>query len=131
MSRKCLATFIPNSSAGITGFRAVWAYAWLIRSTARRSAWSCAVTEAKVRRLSHMILAATSWTTDCCDSPETCYPEIVEVPHYSVVHMKTGEVAKIRPAEIYDAVVDALIKNGAVISPLSGMYAEGGCIWDD
>ena len=60
-----------------------------------------------------------------------CHAEIVEVPHYSVVHMKTGEVAKIRPAEIYDPVVDAFIKNGAVITPLSGIYAEGGCIWDD
>jgi hypothetical protein len=60
-----------------------------------------------------------------------CHAEIVEVPHYTVVHMKTGEVAQIRQADIYDAVVDALIKNGTVITPLSGIYAEGGCIWDD
>jgi hypothetical protein len=59
----------------------------------------------------------------------TC--RVVDVPNYSIVNMKTREAAQIRSEEIYDRVVEALIKNGGEVIPHSGLYPSGGIAVDD
>jgi len=56
---------------------------------------------------------------------------VVDVPNYSIVNMKTRETAQIRSEEIYDNVVEALIKNGGEVIPHSGVYPSGGIAVED
>lgn len=60
-----------------------------------------------------------------------CNAEIEEVPDYSIVNMRTGETAQIRSEEIYDEVIEALIRNGALIDSRQISCACGGFVVDD
>ena len=53
---------------------------------------------------------------------------VVEVPSYLIVNMKTNESAQIRSEEIYDQVVDCLLKNGGEVVKHSGEYPSGGLV---
>lgn len=74
----------------------------------------------------------TEASTVCKEiSNEGIKAKVVNVPNYSIVNMKTREVAQIRSGEIYDQVVDALINNGGEIIQHSGIYPSGGIIIDE
>ena len=51
--------------------------------------------------------------------------EVVDVPNYSIVNMKTREAAQIRSDELYDLVTQTLIDNGGEIIAHSGIYPSG------
>lgn len=53
------------------------------------------------------------------------HAEVVDVPNYSIVNMKTRESAQIRSDELYDLVTQTLINNGGEIIAHSGIYPNG------
>ena len=57
--------------------------------------------------------------------------EIVKVPDYSIVNMKTRQAAIIRSQEIYDLVTQTLIDNGGEVIPHSGISLGGAIEVDD
>lgn len=57
--------------------------------------------------------------------------EIVKVPDYSIVNMKTRQAAIIRNQEIYDLVIQTLIDNGGEVIPHTGISLGGAIAVDD
>jgi len=51
--------------------------------------------------------------------------EVVDVPNYSIVNMKTREAPQIRSDELYDLVTQTLIDNGGEIIAHPGIYPSG------
>ena len=54
--------------------------------------------------------------------------EVVSVPNYSIVNMKTREAANIRNKEVYDLVIQKLVDNGGEVIPHSGYHHPRGAL---